>query len=74
MVRLSLQYPNGRTHSVDWDDETMRLAPGKEFELYGRRWRVIGHDERRRPKTPKDVLICTSLTAQMTQAPPAPKT
>ncbi len=61
MVRLSLQYPNGRSHSVEWADETTKLAPGTEFELYGRRWRVIGPDTRRRPHTPKDVLICEAI-------------
>ena len=35
---LSLQYPNGRVHECSLD--RLDLAPGHEFELYGRRWRV----------------------------------
>ena len=38
-TRLSLQYPNGRNHEVSLDQI---LEPGHEFELYGRRWVVVG--------------------------------
>jgi hypothetical protein len=37
-VRLSLRYPNGRVHECSLD--RLDLAPGQEFELYGRRWRA----------------------------------
>jgi uncharacterized Zn finger protein len=38
-VRLSLNYPNGRSHVVEYEGpEEFRV--GQEFELYGRRWRV----------------------------------
>lgn len=37
-ILLSLQYPNGRVHECSLD--RLDLAPGHEFELYGRRWRV----------------------------------
>jgi hypothetical protein len=38
-TRLSLRYPNGRVHEVALDEP---LKPGQEFELYGRRWVVVG--------------------------------
>jgi len=38
-TRLSLRYPNGRSHEVALDQI---LEPGQEFELYGRRWVVVG--------------------------------
>ena len=38
-MRLSLNYPNGRSHVVEYEGpEEFRV--GQEFELYGRRWRV----------------------------------
>jgi hypothetical protein len=36
---LSLQYPNGRTHDVEWPED---LKPGQEFEMYGHQWKVVG--------------------------------
>jgi hypothetical protein len=38
---VALEYPNGRTHetSVTTLDE---LKPGAGFDLYGRRWHVVG--------------------------------
>jgi hypothetical protein len=42
MATVSLRYPNGRTHEVELDDA---LAPGAEFDMFGRRWRVLGHEE-----------------------------
>ena len=36
---LYLEYPNGRTHQVQVDEE---LVSGQEFDLYGHRWKVIG--------------------------------
>ena len=44
MVLIALRYPNGRTHEVELDTV---LAPGDEFDLYGRRWRVLGQSPRR---------------------------
>jgi hypothetical protein len=39
-VRISLQYPNGRTHEETIERDAP-LEPGDEFELYGHRWRAI---------------------------------
>jgi hypothetical protein len=61
MVRLALQYPNGRTHYVELDAEIAKPKPGTEFELFGRQWRVIGHDRRRNSRHPKDALVCSSV-------------
>lgn len=37
--RISLDYPNGRSHLLDYEGP-QRFHVGQEFELYGRRWRV----------------------------------
>lgn len=39
MPRISLDYPNGRSHVLDYEGP-QRFHVGHEFELYGRRWRV----------------------------------
>jgi hypothetical protein len=36
---VKLIYPNGRAHESEVPAD---LKPGAEFDLYGRRWRVIG--------------------------------
>jgi hypothetical protein len=37
---LALEYPNGRTADVSVEEE---VEAGQELNLYGRRWKVIGH-------------------------------
>jgi len=37
---LTLEYPNGRTAEVAVDEQ---VEPGQVLELYGRRWKVLGH-------------------------------
>ena len=37
--RLSLVYPNGRTAEVEFEAE---VRPGEEFDLFGKRWKVVG--------------------------------
>jgi hypothetical protein len=43
MPLLSLEYPNGRTAQVELDDD---VKPGQEFDMYGRRWKVVGRAAR----------------------------
>lgn len=38
-TRITLEYPNRRTHETTVDGP---LEPGTEFELHGRRWRAVG--------------------------------
>ena len=42
---LCLQYPNGRTHRMDVPNA---MKKGEEFDLFARRWRVIGEEPKRR--------------------------
>jgi hypothetical protein len=61
--RLSLNYPNGRTHVLDYDGpETFHV--GTEFELYGRRWRVsyIERPRDSRYQGTQRLLTCIPLT------------
>jgi hypothetical protein len=62
-TRLSLQYPNGRKHEVALDQV---LEPGQEFELYGRRWVVVGPvpgpRNVRQPPRLEPRLLCRAVT------------
>jgi len=64
---LCLQYPNGRMHRLA---VPTAMVKGEEFELYGRRWRVIGPEPRtgRRLRggdtRAERALICRPTTAQ----------
>lgn len=63
MPHLSLNYPNGRTHVVDYNGpEDLRV--GTELELYGRRWRVSYIDRPRdsRFRETLAVIKCIPLT------------
>lgn len=40
---LCLEYPNGRTHRLEFPDE---IKVGQKFDLYGHRWKVVGHVSR----------------------------
>jgi hypothetical protein len=60
--RLLLEYPNGRTHELDLEDE-QRFNHGDEFELYGRRWRVIARrTTRNAPNGVAPIVVCAPLT------------
>jgi hypothetical protein len=63
-TRLSLQYPNGRNHEVSLDQI---LEPGQEFELYGRRWVVVGpvpgRSNYRQPPRFEPRLLCRLAVA-----------
>ena len=62
MFRLSLKYPNGRSHHLDYEGPR-RFRVGSEFEMFGRRWRV---NDIRAPKTRLGesgrVVTCEPLT------------
>ena len=62
MFRLSLKYPNGRSHHLDYEGPR-RFRVGSEFEMFGRRWRV---NDIRAPKTRLGesgrVVSCEPLT------------
>jgi hypothetical protein len=66
-VRLSLRYPNGRTHQCDYEG-ARRFHVGHEFELYGRRWRItdIGRPRGARRDESTRVATCVPLTARRT--------
>jgi hypothetical protein len=40
-VLISLRYATGRIHEATYSSSDT-LRPGAEFDLYGRRWRVVG--------------------------------
>ncbi|HET7136757.1 MAG TPA: hypothetical protein VFI04_00235 [Gaiellaceae bacterium] len=63
MLRLSLRYPNGRSHDITYEGPE-RFQVGQEFDLHGRRWRVV---EIKRPRetrfgTSGRVVTCVPLT------------
>jgi len=61
-VRVSLLYPNGRTHEETIERDTP-LERGEEFELYGRRWRAITRTSARRSRFSGDEeapILCRS--------------
>ena len=57
-ILIALQYPNGRTYEGVYTTPH-ELEAGHEFDLYGRRWRVIG-TVRMWPGRPERVL-CVAL-------------
>jgi hypothetical protein len=62
MALLALRYPNGRTHEVELATE---LEAGDEFDLYGRRWRVVGRaaaTDRRLRYRDSTPVVCRPLT------------
>lgn len=63
MPRLSLNYPNGRAHLLDYEGP-QEFHVGTEFELYGRRWRVSYIDRPRgsRFHETRAVVTCIPLT------------
>jgi hypothetical protein len=56
-VIVVLEYPNGRSH-----EQVLRgtLTPGAEFDLYGRRWQVVGLAPKPRHHRGPDKLLCRS--------------
>ena len=60
---IVLEYPNGRTVPMVVDVD---IAPGSEFELYGRRWHALGpvidwRSDRFRNKDAAKPILCKSL-------------
>lgn len=63
MPRLCLNYPNGRSHVLEYEGP-QEFHVGSEFELYGRRWRVSYIDRPRdsRFRNARPVVTCVPLT------------
>jgi hypothetical protein len=54
-----LEYPNGRTVEATLPDI---VSLGEEFGMHGRRWRVVGRLQTRRPRTDEPTrILCRSL-------------
>jgi len=52
-IQVALQYPNGRIHQTVYDT-TRPIERGTEFDMHGRRWRVVGRvGKPHRPNSPK---------------------
>lgn len=64
--KVVLEYPNGRRHEIEFESD-QRLEIGDQFELYGRRWRVISTTIPRKPGTRRYVesnaIVCRPITA-----------
>jgi hypothetical protein len=70
--KVVLEYPNGRRHEIDFDDE-QRLDVGDSFDLYGRRWRVISVVSPRKPGRPRyletNAIVCRPVTSSPLSGP-----
>jgi len=66
---VSLQYPNGRIHEATYSTSET-LKPEVEFDLHGRRWRVVGPTKTHRTygATPRLLCVSTGTTSQLTSA------
>ena len=64
--KVVLEYPNGRRHEIEFESD-QRLEIGDQFELYGRRWRVISTTIPRKPGTRRYVesnaIVCRPINA-----------
>jgi hypothetical protein len=47
LTLIALRYPNGRVHETAVDRQ---IAPGEQFELYGRTWTVMRTSASRQKK------------------------
>ena len=66
---VSLQYPNGRIHEATYStSEKLKLEA--EFDLHGRRWRVVGPTKTHRGygDAPRLLCVSTGTTSQLTSA------
>jgi hypothetical protein len=63
-VLISLQYANGRIHEATYTTSD-KLRPDAEFDLHGRRWRVVGLTKTGRVSddTPRILCVCTGTTS-----------
>lgn len=57
---VSLEYPNGRTHHATIVGEAV-LQPGQEFDLHGRRWRVVAPARTRRSSAVPGRILCKQV-------------
>jgi hypothetical protein len=59
---VSLEYPNGRTHELTLENP-ITLEPGYQFDLYGRRWIVVGRMGSVRTNRLREVrMLCRQIT------------
>jgi hypothetical protein len=65
-VLISLQYANGRIHEATYNTSD-ELSPDAEFDLHGRRWRVVGLTKRRRVSgdTPRTLCVSTGTNSRL---------
>jgi hypothetical protein len=69
-VLISLQYANGRIHEATYSTSD-KLRPDAEFDLHGRRWRVVGPTKTRRVSGDASRMLCVSTGASSRLPPPS---
>jgi hypothetical protein len=67
-VLISLQYANGQIHEATYNTSD-QLSPDAEFDLHGRRWRVVGPTKRRRVSGETPRMLCVSTGANSCRPP-----
>jgi hypothetical protein len=60
-VLISLQYANGRIHEATYTTSD-KLRPDAEFDLHGRRWRVVGPTKTRGANDDTPRMLCKSTS------------
>jgi hypothetical protein len=69
-VLISLRYATGRIHEATYTSSDT-LRPGAEFDLYGRRWRVVGPTKTGRVVGDPPRTLCVSTGASSRLPPPS---
>ena len=69
-VLISLRYATGRIHEATYTSADT-LRPGAEFDLYGRRWRVVGPTKTGRVVGGTPRTLCVSTGASLRLPPPS---
>jgi len=69
-VLISLQYANGRIHEATYTTSD-KLRPDAEFDLHGRRWRVVGPTKTRRVGGDTPRVLCVATGASSRLPPPS---
>ena len=69
-VLISLQYANGRIHEATYTTSD-KLSPDAEFDLHGRRWRVVGPTKTGRVSGATPRMLCVATGASSRLPPPS---